>query len=83
MIFAAFSNPLSRGMDTMTLKNLVENPSNEEYEDYFLNEISFNLESFEDNSTLLRSLQLKFNFGILTQAVITILSGIITYFNCI
>jgi hypothetical protein len=83
MIYAAFSNPLSRGMDTSTIKNLFENPSDDDYANYYLYEISYNLESFEDNSSLLKSLQWKFNLGILTQAIITISSGIITYFNFI
>lgn len=81
MIFTAFSNPLNRGMDTLMIKNIVENHSDDEYEIYFLNEISYNLESFEENAALLSNLQLKFNLGILTQAIVTFLCGIITYFN--
>jgi hypothetical protein len=78
LIYAAFSNELNRGMDTEQIKIVTEEM---ELEDYYLNEIAYNLDSFEENGSMLKRLQFKLNLGLTVQAVITIIIGITTYIN--
>lgn len=81
MLYASFSKLLNRGMDSGSIKKIVENRLVDSFKKYYMKEISYNLESFEENRSMLKSLQLKFNFGLLIQAIITISYGIITYLN--
>ncbi len=81
MLYASFSKLLNRGMDSGSIKKIVENRLVDSFKKYYIKEISYNLESFEENRSMLKSLQLKLNFGLLTQAIITISYGIITYLN--
>lgn len=80
LVNGAVSNPLSRGMNSEMIKDLIENPSNDD-NSYYLNEISYNLQSFEDNMKMLTRIQSKFNIGIITQVSITVITGVITYLN--
>lgn len=76
MIYAAFSNPLNRGMNVSKLRETIEYG-----EDYFLNEIAYNLESFNDNIPILKKLQCKLNIGLTVQTAIVIVGAICIYFN--
>jgi hypothetical protein len=76
MIYAAFSNPLNRGMDTKKVRETIEYG-----EDYFLNEIAYNLISFEENAPILKKLQCKLNLGLTTQAMVLMVSAFCIYFN--
>lgn len=76
MIYAAFSNPLSRGMNVSKLKETIEYG-----EDYFLNEIAYNLESFNENIQILRKLQYKLNAGLTVQTAVVAVGAFCIYFN--
>lgn len=76
MVYAAFSNPLSRGMNTAKLKETIEYG-----EDYFLNEIAYNLESFINNGPILKKLQFKLNAGLTVQTVVVFVGSLCIYFN--
>jgi hypothetical protein len=76
LICGAFSNPLNRGMDTSKIKEIVENE-----EDYYLYEIAYNLDSFNDNRTLLQSLQSKLNRGLTISIIIVVLESFCIFFN--
>jgi hypothetical protein len=80
MIYSAFSNPLNRGMDSNCLKNILENPDRNS-EDFYLNEIAYNLESFKDNTSLLKRLQYRLNAGLIVQTIVSFVFGIAIYFN--
>ena len=82
LIYASFTNPLSRGMDTSEMKTIIEGGlENEDFENFFLNDISYNLASFEENKPKLKSLHYRLNYGIIVQAAVSILIGISMYFN--
>lgn len=85
MLYAAFTNELDRGMNTKFMKQLIEDGINEKEKinEFFLNDISYNLDSFETNSPKLRSLQYKLNCGIISQASVSLLIGFSMYFNSI
>jgi hypothetical protein len=76
MIYTAFSNPLNRGMNVSKLRETIKNG-----EDYYLNEIAYNLESFNDNIPILKKLQYKLNIGLTVQTVIVIVAAICIYIN--
>ena len=69
-------------MDTSEMKTIIEGGlENEDFENFFLNDISYNLASFEENKPKLKSLQYRLNYGIIVQAAVSILIGISMYFN--
>jgi hypothetical protein len=76
MIYSASSNPLNRGMNVAKIRELIENE-----EDYFLNEIAFNLDSFNDNIKPLQNLQFKLNLGLIINSVVIFLGSLCIYFN--
>lgn len=80
ILFAAYSNPISRGMETSLIAELVENEENTS-EDFFLHEIAYNLKSFEENIPMLKKIQWKLNFGLIVQTIVTAIIGASVYFN--
>lgn len=80
LIYAAFSNPINRGISTGLIEEILENQERSDM-DFFLHEIAYNLESFNINKGMLTKLQYKLNFGLTAQTAVTILIGIAIYFN--
>jgi hypothetical protein len=80
LIYAAFSNPLIRGMNCSMIKDIVENEERTD-DDFFKNEIAYNLDSFDMNRPLLKKLQYKLNLCLTAQTLVTILTGIAIYLN--
>lgn len=76
MVYAAYSNPLNRGMNTSKIREIIENG-----EDYLLNEISYNLTSFDENTEILKKLQNKLNLGLTVQSVTIFVVAFCIYFN--
>lgn len=76
LVYGAFSNPINRGMNVEKISELIENE-----EDYFLNEIAYNLDSFNDNIKPLQSIQYKLNFGLIINAVVICLGSLCIYLN--
>lgn len=82
LIYAAFTNPLDRGMDTKEMKDLIEEGMEKEnLDDFFISDISYNLDSFESNRPKLKSLQNRLNYGIISQTIVSIMIGISMYLN--
>lgn len=76
MIYGAFSNPLNRGMNVSKIREIIEDE-----EDYFLNEIAYNLDSFNDNIKPLKDLQFKLNLGLVINVVVICLGSLFIYLN--
>lgn len=76
MIYGAFSNPLNRGMNVSKIREILEDE-----EDYFLNEIAYNLDSFNDNIKPLKDLQFKLNLGLIINVVVISLGSLFIYLN--
>jgi uncharacterized membrane protein (DUF485 family) len=76
MIYGAYSNPISRGMNTKNIQEILE-----KNDDYFLNEIAYNLESFNENTEFLKRLQCFLNIGIIINSIVAILGSFCIFFN--
>ncbi|MBN8693670.1 MAG: hypothetical protein J0L69_10770 [Bacteroidetes bacterium] len=80
LIYALITNPISRGMDTVLIKELIEDENKTE-NDFFLHDISYNLDSFKDNAPKLERLRSRLNWALVIQAFVAIFFGLCTYFN--
>jgi hypothetical protein len=76
MIYGAFSIPLSRGMNAIKIKETIENK-----EDFYLNEIAYNLDSFNDNISLLKKIQYKLNLGLIINSIVVLFGSFCIFFN--
>lgn len=66
-------------MDTVLIKDLIESGKKEN--DFFMHDISYNLESFTDNAPKLESLRRKLNWALILQSIVALIFGLCTYFN--
>ena len=80
LIYATITNPISRGMDTVLIKELIEDDKKTD-SDFYLHDISYNLDSFKDNAPKLEKLRNRLNCALAIQAFVAILFGLCTYFN--
>jgi len=76
MIYGVFTKPLSRGMNALIIKEILE-----EGKDFHLSEIAYNLESFNNNLPLLKKLQFRLNLGVIIQTTSVIIGALCIYFN--
>jgi hypothetical protein len=76
MVWGAFSNPLNRGMNTSKIKEIIESD-----DDFYLNEIAYNLDSFNENVRPLKNLQIKLNIGLIVNVVVICLGSLSIYLN--
>jgi hypothetical protein len=80
LIYSTITNPISRGMDATLIKELIEDKKKTD-EDFFMHDISYNLDSFKDNAPKLEKLRNRLNFALVVQAVVAVLFGFCLYFN--
>jgi hypothetical protein len=79
LVYAGFIIPVNRGMNSEKIEELIDNDNKDG--EFFLTDISYNLDSFKENAPKLKGLQKKLNWGITAQAFVTFMIGISTYFN--
>jgi len=78
LIYAAITNPISRGMDTDLIRELIEDRTEN---DFFLYDISYNLDSFKSNASKLEKLRNKLNWSLAIQGIVVLIFGLCTYLN--
>ena len=78
LICGLFSKPINRGMQADFMKNKIEQGDEDAF---FDNDIAYNLDSFKDNSPTLERIREKLNYGLLVQAIVSILLGLCICLN--
>lgn len=79
LIAGLLSEPLSRGMNSDLMKSVIE--TNTDKDAFFNHDISYNLESFQENAPKLEKVRNKLNYGLLVQAIVSVLLGLCIYLN--